>query len=129
MLPTIHVTINVADPFVGQEITSALVAESRQAGHTLKPNSAETLGFGDLILQLSQNVIDNKDLLIALASLGTSIVTLLDKRLAKEKPDVVARTTNAEKTLTNDQTTNEELLRDLLADDPEAIQIEVKSRR
>ncbi len=128
-MPTIHLTISAGDPFVAQEISSLIVRETAKHDATLTPASKGTMsGASDFILQLAQNVHDHQELLIALAKWGTTIVELLAKLHTKNETDVVAIDPKREVTLTRDQRTNEELLRDLLADDPDNVRIEIRHR-
>jgi hypothetical protein len=132
---------NNPDPAIVGEVARQTVTDLRGQGYTVRPARTGAKG-GDVFTiaaQLGQNIVDNKELLIALLGLATPILTFLldriEQRLDREEqstalsPHTQEQSTNTyiiinqatAQVEADDLDDNDRLLRKLLAVQPDLI--------
>lgn len=116
-MPFLTLALDLDDPFVSQEVTTALAVALRQSGYTVQPAQQPpdaNQPMGGSFLEIGQQVLDNKEFYTAGFNAITTIVKVLHER---HQARVKAQQEEREVTLTRDEERNAALLRDLILGD------------
>jgi hypothetical protein len=93
MTPPITLTFLADDPAIGQELAMDSTDELRDAGYTLRPAPSGHMNAGQYLLELGQQVLDNKEFYIVLV---TCIKTITESLAKHQQATPTAPTTRVE---------------------------------